>query len=78
MSAKPSVSMYAYMLFSNSIMSKKKPNKTMCMRLDGRKRTPFFELYRSFIYNNFCKKTDCWVCVYRDYIKKVQRNKLGY
>ena len=65
-------SLLTYAVLSNSMFSKRCPNKIPCMWLDGRKRTSYWEIRKSFMYKNYCRDESCYNCKYRDYIYSVQ------
>ena len=68
-------SLLTYTTLSNTMLRKKSPNKIPCMWLDGRKRTGYWEIRKSFMYKNYCLDKSCYECKYREYICRVQEYK---
>lgn len=64
-----------YVVLSNVMLYKRTPNKVPCMWQDGRRRTGYWEIRRSLMYQNYCRNKGCYECGYRDYIYKVQKRK---
>ena len=67
-----SASLMTYVVITNQIFSKRRPNRVSCMRLDGRQNTGYNHIMKTFFYKNYCRHQECWHCAYRDYIYNTQ------
>ena len=68
-------SLLTYNTISNIMFSKRQPNKVPCAHLDGRSRTNWLEIHKSFSYQKYCRDMSCWNCGYQQYIYNTQRYK---